>query len=283
MLSFRDLVKKSSRFRWNQTLEKAFQESKQIIVKFVRQGVSTFDINRVTCLAPDWNKDGMGFLLLPKHCTCAIDRAPVCCPEGWHLVFAGSRFCTDGEQRYAPREGEAAAISWALEKCHMFILGCPNVIEVTDHEPLKGLFGDRDLSKIHNLRLFQLKEKSLKYCFTMQHCPGKWHRASDAIYRNPVTTVQSLLNTFPTEPSPTDTDESDEICAAMRLTALTSISQLDGYLDITSLDRIHFVGQKDTQYTLLGKTMVFQTVVKQRRLHYKNTGKFVTASAITMA
>ena len=53
----------------------------------------------------------MGFLLLQKHCTCAIDRAPVCCPEGWCLVFAGSRFCTDAEQRYASIEGEAVAIS----------------------------------------------------------------------------------------------------------------------------------------------------------------------------
>ena len=111
MLPFRDLVKKSSRFSRKQTLEKAFQESKQVIVKLERQGVSTFDINRVTCLAPDGCKDGMGFWLLQKHCTCAINRALVCCPEGWRLVFAGSRFCTDAEQRYAPIKGEAAAIS----------------------------------------------------------------------------------------------------------------------------------------------------------------------------
>ena len=55
------------------------------------------------------------FLLLQNHCTCAIDRAPVCCSEGWRLIFAGSRFCTDAEQRYAPIEAEAAAISWELE------------------------------------------------------------------------------------------------------------------------------------------------------------------------
>ena len=98
-------------------------------------------------------------------------------------------------------------------------------------------------------------KKSLRYRFTMLHCPGKWHRAPDAISRNPVTTVQSLLDTFPIEPSPIDTDESDEICAVTRLTALTSISQLDGYPAITSLDHIRFAGQKDTQYTLLGKTI----------------------------
>ena len=37
------------------------------------------------------------------------------------------------------------------------------------------------------------------------------------------------------------------------MTALTSISQLDGYPAITSLDCIRFASQKDTQYTLLGK------------------------------
>ena len=106
-----------------------------------------WNINRMTCLAPDWSKDGMGFLLLQKHCTCPTEKAPVCCPDGWHIVFAGSRFCTDAERRYAPIEGEAAAIACSLEKCRLFIIGCPNVIVVTDHQPLTGIFGDRDLGK----------------------------------------------------------------------------------------------------------------------------------------
>ena len=54
---------------------------------------------------------------------------------------------------------------------------------------------------------------------------------------------------------PIDTEESYEICAATRLTALTSIFQLDGHPAITSLDRIRFAGQKDAQYTLLSKTI----------------------------
>ena len=51
--------------------------------------------------------------------------------------------------QYAPIEGEAAAIAWALEKCHIFIMGCPQMIVVTNHQPLTGIFGDRDLSKYH--------------------------------------------------------------------------------------------------------------------------------------
>ena len=125
MLPFWELVKKNSNFVWNEGLEKAFQQSKQVIVGLVKKGVTTFDINRTTCLAPDWSKDGMGFLLLQKHCTCPTEKAPVCCPDGWHIVFAGSRFCTDAERRYAPIEGEAATIAWSLEKCRLFIIGCP--------------------------------------------------------------------------------------------------------------------------------------------------------------
>ena len=81
---------------------------------------------------------------------CTTDKTPVCYPEGWCLVIASSRFCIDAKCRYAPIEGEVAAITWALEKCRIFKMGCLNFIVVTDHEPLKGLFGDRDLSKIPN-------------------------------------------------------------------------------------------------------------------------------------
>ena len=41
-------------------------------------------------------------------------------------------------------------------------MGCPNLIMVTDHKPLKESFDDSGLSKIQNLQLFKLKEKSLK-------------------------------------------------------------------------------------------------------------------------
>ena len=144
----------------------------------------------------------MSFQLLQKYCMCTTDKAPVCWPEGYRLIFAGSRFCIDAERRYAPIESEAAAIAWALKKCQIFVMGCPNLIVVTDHEPLKGLFGDRDLSEILNPRIFRLKEKTLRYRFTIQHCPRKWHKASDAVSRNPPAILQALLNGFPTKSLP---------------------------------------------------------------------------------
>ena len=97
----------------------------------VKEGIAAFNTNKVTCVAPDWSKDGS---LL---------------------------------RRYAPLKGEATAIVWALKKCKMFIIGCPNVVVVTDHQYLLGVFGDRDLSKIHIPRLFKLR-----YRIHIQHCPG---------------------------------------------------------------------------------------------------------------
>ena len=167
-----NFIKRDSHFIWNKSFKDAFEHSKKVIVNLVRKSISTFEKDQATCLAPDCSNEGMGFLLLQKYCSCTIDKAPVCCPEGWCLIFAGSRFCIYAECRYAPIEGEAAAIAWALEKCCMFVMGCPNCIVVTDHKPLKGLLEDRDPSKIPTPRLFRLKEKTLRYRCTIQHCPG---------------------------------------------------------------------------------------------------------------
>ena len=74
MLPFRDLVKQNSKFAWIQSLEDVFKDS---INGLVQKGAATLDKDRVTCLAPDWSKGGMGFLLLQKHCQCTIEIAPI--------------------------------------------------------------------------------------------------------------------------------------------------------------------------------------------------------------
>ena len=197
----------------------------------------------------------MGFLLLQKHCSCTTDRAPVCCPDGWHLIFAGSRFCIDAERRYAPIEGEAAAIAWALEKCRIFVMGFPNLIVVTDHEPLKGLFGDRDLSKIQNPRLLRLKEKTLRYKFTIQHCPGKWHRASDAVSHNPTSVLKSLLDVLPAKPTQSDVTESDDMNEWVTSTTTMATFGANSNTALTSPDLIRVAGHSDPQYIKLIKTI----------------------------
>ena len=131
-----------------------------------------FDKCRVTCLATDWSRTGIGYFLSQKHCQCS-DITPTCCPDGWKLILAGSRFTRPAESRYHPVEGEALAVAYALHKTRCYIQGCKKLIIATDHRPLLKIFGDRHLKDISNPRLLNFKEKALPYTFQMTDVPGK--------------------------------------------------------------------------------------------------------------
>ena len=182
---FREVLKKDTRFQWTDELERLFQESKALIISEIHQGVEIFDKARPTCLATDWSKDGLGFWLFQKHCSCP-SRKPFCCKTGWRITLVGSRFTSGAESRYAPIEGEALAVIDALDKARHFTLGCTDLIVAVDHKPLVKMFGDRCLDDIPNPRLRNLKEKSLRYRFHVVHIPGLRHAAADAVSRKPV-------------------------------------------------------------------------------------------------
>ena len=131
----------------------------------------------------NWSKEGVGFSLFQKRCDCAFSHT--CCKEGWKLVFAKSRFTKGSEAGYKPIEGEALAVVYALQKCKIFILGCPQLLIVTDHKPLVSIFGTKSLEKIENPRLFALKEKTLPYKFDIVHVSGVGNQAADAYSRHP--------------------------------------------------------------------------------------------------
>ena len=76
----------------------------------------------------------------------------------------------------------------------MFVLGCRDLIVSTDLKPLLGIFRDRDLSSTSNDCISSLKEKTFRYQFSIQFCPGKWHRGSDAVSRNPSVSMVSLIS-----------------------------------------------------------------------------------------
>ena len=161
-----------------------FQASKEAIIEAIRQGVEIFDIQRRTCLRPDWSKRGIGYFLLQQHCSCP-SGVPDCCPGGWRITLAGSRFLNSAEQCYTAIEGEALAMAWGLEQMRYFTQGCDNLVIVTDHKPLIKIFGDRTLDEITNSRLFRLKQRTLPWCLEIRHLPGKSNHAADATSRHP--------------------------------------------------------------------------------------------------
>lgn len=185
MAPFRELLKSSSRFYWDEVLQEMFDKAKEVIIKEIEKGVKTFDKKKPTCIATDWSKEGLGFFLLQKHCSCEV-LSPVCCKTGWQLVMAGSRFTKEAESRYSPVEGEALAVTYGLHKCRYYVLGCQNLLIATDHQPLLKIFSDRKLDDIENPRLLRLKEKSLIYKFKIVHVPGRKHAGPDALSRHPM-------------------------------------------------------------------------------------------------
>ena len=180
----RQLLKPDQKFEWTDNLNNLFEESKDVIISEIEEGVRIFDKTKPTCLATDWSKEGIGFWLLQKHCNCT-KLVPFCCRDGWRITLVGSRFTHAAESRYAPIEGEALAVVDALDKTRFFVLGCENLIIAVDHKPLLKVLGNRTLDEISNARLRNLKEKTLRYKFRMIYTPGAKHKAADAMSRYP--------------------------------------------------------------------------------------------------
>jgi hypothetical protein len=184
MEPFKPFLSPRCQFSWSPILDEAFQKSKEAIIDSIRQGVEIFDVQRRTCLRPDWSKQGIGYFLLQQHCTCP-SGSPDCCENGWKITLAGSRSLSSTEQRYAAIEGEALAVAWGLEQTRYFTQGCDNLLVVTDHKPLTKIFGDRTLDEITNSRLFRMKQRTLAWRFEIKHLPGKSNAAADATSRHP--------------------------------------------------------------------------------------------------
>ena len=195
---FRPFLSPRYKFFWSAVLDKAFKDSKEVIVNAIKEGVQIFDIRRKTCLRPDWSKKGIGYTLTQKHCDCD-SLIPDCCVGGWKIALAGSRFLHGAEERYAAIEGEALAVAWGLEQTRYFTQGCKDLLVVTDHKPLTKIFGDRTLDEIANTRLFRLKQRTLPWQFSIKHMPGKTNDFADAMSRYPAAEVNPLSTEDVTE------------------------------------------------------------------------------------
>ena len=68
-------------------METEFRMSKERIIELIVEGVASFNVDLVTCLSPDYSKQGMGWILQPKTCSCP-EVVPTCCTDWWRLVLS---------------------------------------------------------------------------------------------------------------------------------------------------------------------------------------------------
>lgn len=86
----RDLLKKNTKWYWDETLDNLFKEMRQVVADEVEEGVKLFDYNKDT-----------------DNCPCPGDSI-FCCSEGWKVALVGSRFTTRAESNYSPTEGSCS-------------------------------------------------------------------------------------------------------------------------------------------------------------------------------
>ena len=182
MAPFRHLLSQSTPFEWDDDLEVAFRKSKDKIAELITDGVASYDMELVTCLSPDYSKQGMGWILQQKRCSCDV-IVPTCCDEGWKLVLAGGHFCNKAEANYSPIEGEATAVAKGLKDTKYYTMGCKKLYVATDHSALVAVLGDQSMADVENPRLARIKEKTLWWQFKILHTPGKKQLAADALSR----------------------------------------------------------------------------------------------------
>ena len=191
MAPFRPFLSPKTKFKWDASLDLAFSRCKKEILRAIESGVEMFDPNLPTCLRTDWSKEGMGYYLMQKTCAC-LTVHPACCADGWRMTLAGSRFNSATESRYAPIEGEALGVAWALEQTKFFTQGCDSLTVATDHKPLVKLLGDKGLDTISNPRLFRLKQRVGLWKFDIIHCAGRTNYFADATSRKPSEPADAL-------------------------------------------------------------------------------------------
>ena len=221
MEEFRHLLKPdtwSEGFTWSEELVSKFDTAKEEIVKAVTDGVKYFDVKRLTCLATDWSRQGIGFFLLQKWCECTQIH-PRCCNDGWKIVLAGGRFTKPAESRYSPVEGELLAVVDALQKTRHFILGCDKLVVAVDHKPLLGLLNDKSLADIENPRLLMLKEKTLWFNFDVIWIAGSKNCGPDYMSRTKEARLDCMMgfavSNFDTEVPVDDTNIIDSVVKSL--------------------------------------------------------------------
>ena len=242
MAPFRDLLKKPNgkKTYWDEQLQQQLCQAKETICQLAKDGLAYYDRTRPTAVVTDWSKEGIGFVVLQQYCVCVSPDAPFCCKGGWRLALCGSRHLTAAEAGYAPVEGEALAVAWCLRKARLFLLGCPNLVLVTDHRPLVGLLKGKALTDIANPRLFRLKEKTLPYRFTIRYLPGKRNCAADFLSRYPAMKLP---------PDAADEDLDDDLSVAVA-TATVAALNLSDRLTLDE-EAVLQASQDDPTYQLL--------------------------------
>ena len=165
--SLRPLLSTKTEFTWTTEHDQALAKAKECLT--TPPVLAFFDVFKPTRVCTD-----------ASHATAAEGQ--------WHLVQAGSRCLTDVESRYAVIKLEFLAVTWAIWKCRVFLMGMQQFDVIKDHNPLIPIINHHRLDEIENPRLQCLHAKIMAFNFKASWKKGTTNQAPDALSQNPVST-----------------------------------------------------------------------------------------------
>lgn len=151
----RELLKKDVKFKWEPRHSEAFEQIKREVSD--PRNLGYYSPHDETILIADASPVGLGAVLLQvrdgkKRVICYISKG-----------------LSPAERSYAQNEREALALVWATERLEPYLRGLEFKL-VTDHEPLKVIFGTKS-KPCHRIERWALRLQSYRY--TIVHVSGK--------------------------------------------------------------------------------------------------------------
>ncbi len=238
MSPFRELAETKNRkgvkqVYWDNQLKQIFERTRDEIHELACEGLSFYDTNLETTLITDYSKQGIGYVIMQKHCECENTGETTCCSDGWKLTICNSRFLKPEEKNYYPIEGEGLAVAWALQNARIYLAGCRNFTILVDHAPLVGIFNRKGLDEIENPRLRSYKERSLPFSFNMKYIKG-------------ISNHANTLSRYPVN----QPEDDDDVSLGIEIAAVQLVTATINGVCLT-MDEIKEAAAKDEQYQML--------------------------------
>ncbi|CAM1305641.1 Uncharacterised protein r2_g1550 [Pycnogonum litorale] len=168
-----NLLKKDAFWVWDSKHRMAFEKIKESLIS--APCLRHYDPSLQIVLSTDASPIGVSAILSHRD------------SQGREFPVAyASRSLSEAETRYAQIDREALAIIYGVKKFSQFLLGRRFTL-VTDHQPLKAIFGNKSgLPALSTARLHRYSVILLSYNFIVEYRPGRLNSNADALSRAPV-------------------------------------------------------------------------------------------------